>query len=214
MCLDVLLLTSSATSSTSESKAAQSSKTFLDASEPEIISTTYSKHWDYNCLQIWSVHYPTYLMSLHHLMRHLRASIWYSKLQSSLSRLHKVAQSTKHFYLKTSILYSVVRTSRTVSTHKQMIFILSQLCNKKEEYLLRKFWSVTKYWKNRKRRQQTTYSYYSTWTCLVEPPWFCHIMLRDWNTSTTWNIVFWPAVLAHCVEASARHVGHWNHTWS
>ena len=213
MCLDVLLLTASATSSTSESKASQSSKTFLDACEPEIISTTYSIHWDYNCLQIWLMYYPTYLMSLHHLMRHLRASLLYSELQSSPSRLHKVAQSTKNFHLKTSILHSVVRTSRTVSTHKQIILILSQLCNKKEKYLLGKFWYVTQYWKNSKWRQQTKY-HYSTWTCMVKPPWFCHIMLRHWNTSTTWNFIFWPAVLAHCVEASARHVGHNNHTWS
>jgi hypothetical protein len=45
------------------------------------------------------MHYPTYLMSLHHLMCHLQASILYSKLQSFPSRPHRVAQSTKNFHL-------------------------------------------------------------------------------------------------------------------
>jgi hypothetical protein len=44
ICEEVLLLNDSATSSTSESTAAQSSRTFLDACEPEIVSAMCSTH--------------------------------------------------------------------------------------------------------------------------------------------------------------------------
>jgi hypothetical protein len=54
---------------------------------------------------------------------------------------------------------------------------------------------------------------YSTWGRMIKPTWFCHIMLWDCGDSTIWNSVFWATTLAHSSEASARHVGHRNHTW-